>query len=73
MKSSDVAYASNGARLLEVPEVARLFRKCDTTIKRWAKSGKLPAIKVGSSWQFNEQEILRLMRSTTAEWGDSLC
>ena len=38
-------------------EVAKFYRKTVTTIRKWAREGKLPARKKGKSWLFNKKQI----------------
>ena len=46
--------------VLGVEEVAEIFKVNSTTVREWAKSGELPAQKVGKQWFFNKQAILGL-------------
>lgn len=43
--------------VLTVPEVAIFLKVSETTIYRLAKSGKLPARKVGGAWRFSQSAI----------------
>gem|GEM_PF-2214148 len=45
-------------RLWTVEEVAEYLRLKPATIRRMAREGKIPAIKVGKSWRFSENQIL---------------
>mgnify|MGYP005863655987 FL=1 len=49
--------------LLTIKEVATLLRVSPLTIKRWGKSGKLPAIRINSRGdrRYRKEVILRLL------------
>ena len=40
--------------LLTCTEVARQFQVDKETVRRWARSGKLPATKIGQAWLITE-------------------
>lgn len=43
-------------------ETAEIFGVCPETVKRWHRSGKIRAVKVGETWlRFPESEIKRLL------------
>lgn len=49
--------------LLTLKEVSQLLRVSTLTLKRWGKSGKLPAIRINSRGdrRFKKEEILKLL------------
>jgi excisionase family DNA binding protein len=49
--------------LLTIKEVAQLLRVSPLTIKRWGKSGKLPAIRINSRGdrRYKKEVVLRLL------------
>ena len=49
--------------LLTIMEVAQLLRVSPLTIKRWGKSGKLPAIRINSRGdrRYKKEVVLRLL------------
>jgi excisionase family DNA binding protein len=49
--------------LLKVPEVARWLRLSDQVIKRMARGRQLPAIRVGKSWRFSREELVKWLDS----------
>ncbi len=52
-------------KLLTPSEVASLFRVDPKTVTRWAKSGKITAIKtLGGHRRYRESEVLALLKST---------
>lgn len=52
-------------RLLTPGEVATAFRVDPKTVTRWAKAGKLTAIRtLGGHRRFQESEVLALLRET---------
>ena len=42
-------------RLLTVPEVATLLGLGRSTVYAWAKSGRIPAIRIGPRWRFHPE------------------
>lgn len=54
--------------LLTPAEVARLFRVNPKTVTRWARAGKLTAIRtLGGHRRFRESEIRRCLEEMTVE------
>ncbi len=55
--------------LITIREVADLLRVSPLTIKRWGKSGKLPAIRINSRGdrRYRKEVILRLLKAPTDE------
>lgn len=49
--------------LLTIKEVASLLRVSPLTIKRWGKSGKLPAIRINSRGdrRYKKEVVMRLL------------
>ncbi|MGN0567116.1 MAG: helix-turn-helix domain-containing protein [Acutalibacteraceae bacterium] len=45
-----------------VPEMCRIFQRCEPTICAWCREGKLPAFRVGESWFANKADLLNLVR-----------
>jgi excisionase family DNA binding protein len=45
--------------LLKVPEVACWLRLSDQVVKRMAKEGQIPGIRVGKSWRFNREQLAK--------------
>lgn len=46
--------------MLTVPEVARRLAKNPETIRRWIRSGRLPARKIGTQHVIEEEDLDRL-------------
>jgi excisionase family DNA binding protein len=58
-------------RLLTPAEVAALFRVDPKTVTRWAKSGKLTAVRtLGGHRRFRESEVRALLRGMVPPTGD---
>lgn len=55
--------------LLTIKEVASLLRVSPLTIKRWGKSGKLPAIRINSRGdrRYRKEVVLRLLGMQESE------
>ncbi len=49
--------------LLTLKEVSQLLRVSTLTLKRWGKSGKLPAIRINSRGdrRFKREEVLKIL------------
>jgi excisionase family DNA binding protein len=59
-------------RLLTPAEVAALFRVDPKTVTRWAKSGKLTAVRtLGGHRRFRESEVRALLRGKGYQPGPS--
>ena len=57
--------SSNQEKLLTPAEVAALFRVDPKTVTRWAKAGKLSAIRtLGGHRRYKESEVKSLLKST---------
>jgi excisionase family DNA binding protein len=51
--------------LLTVAETARLLRVSVVTVRRLARRGELPALRVGSQWRIVRDSLNGAARSTT--------
>jgi len=47
------------ARIVTAKEVAEFLRLTETTVCKLAASGDLPGFKIGKSWRFDREEVLR--------------
>lgn len=47
--------------MLTVPEAARRAGRADETVRRWIRSGRLRAQKVGTQHVIDEQDLQRLV------------
>ena len=56
---TDLPFASN-ATYLSVKEVANLFRVCPKTVRRWIKSGRLSATRLGRDWRIAKTDLKSL-------------
>lgn len=48
------------AAYLTVKEVADTFRVCTKTVRRWIKSGELPATRMGRDWRIARSDLRAL-------------
>ena len=59
--------------MLTVPEAARLAGKDAETIRRWIRTGRLPARKIGTQHVIEEEDLDLLIESDTLplapQWG----
>jgi len=44
-------------KIMTVEEVAEYLRVRPSSVYEWAKTGKMPAAKVGRLWRFHREEI----------------
>lgn len=53
--------------LLTIEEVANLLRVSKITLKRWGKSGKLPALRINSRGdrRYRKEDVLRFLGMKT--------
>jgi excisionase family DNA binding protein len=62
--------------VLTVPEAARLAERDAETIRRWIRSGKLPARKVGTQHVIEEADLEALLAAAElpipASWGEPI-
>jgi excisionase family DNA binding protein len=47
----------NNDELLEVPHIARYLRVSDVTIYRWCREGRLPCLKLGTTWRIRRSAL----------------
>jgi excisionase family DNA binding protein len=48
--------------LLTTRELSELLKVSEQTIKIWARSGRVPALKVGAVWRFEKGAVLEVFR-----------
>lgn len=49
-------------KVYSVKDLARIFNKDPETIRRWIKSGYLPATKIGGSYVIDAEVLRRVIR-----------
>lgn len=47
--------------LLTVEEASAYLRVCTETIRRWIRTGEIPASKIGGLWRLNREALKRLV------------
>jgi excisionase family DNA binding protein len=50
-----------GEEILTTQEVAELLKLHPKTVNKLAKSGRVPAYRIGRQWRFRKSEILKLL------------
>jgi excisionase family DNA binding protein len=53
--------------LYDVDDVAGYFEVHPVTVRRWARSGRLPAHRVGTKLRFTKEDITAFLRPATGE------
>ena len=51
------------SNILTIQEVAEYLKLTEKTAYRLAAEGKIPGFKVGGSWRFRQDEIVKLTKS----------
>ncbi len=54
-------------RIVTAKEVGEYLKLSDSTIYKLASTGELPGFKIGDSWRFDMDEILKLIRGSKNE------
>jgi excisionase family DNA binding protein len=54
----------NMENIVTVKELASFLKLAEATIYRLVSWGELPAFKIGDSWRFNMEEVLKLFQET---------
>lgn len=49
---------STPTEYLDTTDVARIYRVGRATVERWARDGRLPAIRVGKKWLFTPDQLV---------------
>lgn len=52
-------------KIISVKEVAGFLNITEATVYRLAKSGKLPAVRIGNQWRFDMDKIRELFEGGT--------
>ncbi|MEW6107190.1 MAG: helix-turn-helix domain-containing protein [Bacillota bacterium] len=60
-------------QIMNVEEVADLLRVSTQTVYNLARSGKLPAVKVGREWRFNREKVLEVLNRHTSREEAPVC
>jgi excisionase family DNA binding protein len=58
-----------GERLLDVDEMAALFKCSRDTVLRWCRKGKIPAFKAEKPWFVRHSDIVRYMEDRLQSGG----
>jgi len=51
-------------RIVTVKELANLLKLTEATIYKLASTEELPGFKIGDSWRFDMDEVMKLMRKS---------
>ncbi len=52
------------ANIVTAKEVGNYLKLSESTIYKLAASGELPGFKIGDSWRFDMEEVIRLIRGS---------
>jgi excisionase family DNA binding protein len=55
-----------GEEILTTQEVADLLKLHPKTVNKLAKSGKVPAYRIGRQWRFRKSEVIKLLHKKDA-------
>jgi len=53
--------------IVTAKEVGQYLKLSESTIYKLAASGEIPGFKIGDSWRFDMEEILKMIREAKAE------
>jgi len=53
--------------LLTTLEVSRMLRVQPGSVSRWAKQGKIKAVKVGTDWRFTRAAVEQFIKDSTPD------
>ena len=53
------------ANIVTAQELGQYLKLSDSTIYKLALDGKLPGFKIGDSWRFDFDEVVKLIRKST--------
>jgi excisionase family DNA binding protein len=53
--------------IVTVKELANFLKLTEATVYKLVSSGELPGFKIGDSWRFNVEELMKLFRETETE------
>jgi DNA-binding transcriptional MerR regulator len=59
--NTDLASATSGA-LVDISAVARMLGVAPVTLRRWDRSGKLPAVRIGARRKYSLADTRRLQK-----------
>lgn len=59
--------AADSLELLTAAEVAAIARVDAATVSRWARSGVVPAVRIGRDWRFRRSDVDRLLTPVTPD------
>ena len=62
MSKPDATKRAIADDLLTIKEVAGRCRVSTKTVRRWIKSGELPAYRLGRQWRISERDLRRFHR-----------
>lgn len=52
--------------VMTIPEVARYLRLSEATVYRFAKRGKIPAMRIGRTWRFKRELVDAWLRQESS-------
>jgi excisionase family DNA binding protein len=47
-------------KIMTIPEIVKLLRLSETTVRRMCERKELPAVKFGSQWRIRETDVLAM-------------
>jgi excisionase family DNA binding protein len=53
--------------IVTAKEVGRYLKLSESTIYKLASNGEIPGFKIGDSWRFDMEDILKLIRDSKRE------
>jgi excisionase family DNA binding protein len=57
----------NMEKILTAKELSQFLKLSESTIYKLASNGEIPGFKIGDSWRFDMEDILKLIRDSKKE------
>ena len=67
MRPSNASEEVMVPNIVTAKEVGQYLKLSESTIYKLAASGEIPGFKIGDSWRFDMEEILKMIRESKAE------
>jgi len=59
-------------RLVPAERLAEAWQVAPATVRRWARQGTIPAVRVGKFWRFDLRELERMVREGRKPTGEQV-
>ena len=56
--------------IVTAKEIGQILKRSESTIYKLSMKGEIPGFKIGDSWRFDMDEVLKVMRNKKQERGE---